>query len=114
MTRKVLLLSFIISMGIFSWVQQLPPAQKIKARVDRGQPELWQPAEKNQKPLVLAAAMKGPLEPRTPDYTVTPKDRIDKSPPPVESPSTSNEKKEKKEDEKKETPKPAPAPDRPR
>lgn len=108
MIKKVILSSLIISIGILSWVQQLPLAQKIKAMVDRVKSEPLRPPEKYQKSFVLAAAMKGPVEERTPDYVVKPMHQPGKSPPPAVATSSSrdNEKKKNKDGEEKVTPKP--------
>lgn len=98
MVKKVLLLTLIMSIGIFSWVP-------------------GQPQEKYQEPFIVVAAMKGIVEKRTSEYTVAPERRPDRSPPPavaIRSPSPNNNNKEKKGVEGKKAPKPPPPPVTPR
>jgi len=102
-------------MGILLGVWQIPAMIKTEALVDQVSPGTG-PHRERQKKLVVAAALKGAVEKRTPEYTVAPARKPDQSTSPkvgVPSPPE-KEKKEKKEGETRGTPKPSPPGDRTR
>ncbi len=105
MGKRFLWLPIMASMGILLGMLQLPPMPTINIMVDRDSPGTGQPQEQ-RKELVVAAAMKGAVEKRTPEYTVAPARKPDQSTDSKVggSDSPDKEKQEKKEDEKKETP----------
>ncbi|MEW6657873.1 MAG: hypothetical protein AB1424_04355 [Thermodesulfobacteriota bacterium] len=115
MKKRVLWLSLIVSMGILLGIWQIPAMLETEAMADRGGPGTG-PHQEGQKELVVAAALKGAVEKRTPEYTVAPPRKPDQSASPkvgVAGPPE-KEKKEKREGEKRGTPKPSSPVDRTR